>query len=79
VLIGGKEGTVGLMPPLGAALDDEKVAAVLTYIRREWGQGGSPVEPAAVAGARRASTGRAQPWTTDELMTLMRSAAGGAR
>ena len=35
VLINGKEGSVGLMPPLGSALTDEQIAAVLTYVRRE--------------------------------------------
>ena len=42
VLMNGKEGAVGLMPPLGAGLTDQQIAAVLTYIRREWGQAGSP-------------------------------------
>jgi len=28
---------VGMMAPLGAALDDEALAAVLTYLRNEWG------------------------------------------
>ena len=33
----GKEGPIGLMPPLGGALNDDQIAAVLTYVRREWG------------------------------------------
>ena len=37
IVLGGKEGSTGLMPPLGAALTDEQIAAALTYIRREWG------------------------------------------
>ena len=34
-----KEGTeyLGMMAPLGAALDDEKLAAVLTYVRGSFG------------------------------------------
>ena len=44
ILINGKEGKVGLMPPLGEALTDEQIAAVLTYVRREWGQTASPVD-----------------------------------
>lgn len=34
-----KEGTeyLGMMAPLGAALDDEKLAAVMTYVRGSWG------------------------------------------
>ena len=37
IVLGGKEGSTGLMPPLGAALSDDQIAAALTYIRREWG------------------------------------------
>jgi mono/diheme cytochrome c family protein len=25
------------MPPVGGTLDDEQIASVLTYVRREWG------------------------------------------
>ena len=38
--LNGKEGPIGLMPPIGVVLSDEQIAAVLTYIRREWGQRG---------------------------------------
>jgi mono/diheme cytochrome c family protein len=63
----GKEGAEGLMPPLGAGLSDQQIAAVLTYIRREWGQTGSPVDPATVAQVRPLTAGRTRPWTDDEL------------
>jgi mono/diheme cytochrome c family protein len=42
ILMNGKEGPVGLMPPVGSTLSDDQIAGVLTYIRREWGQDGSP-------------------------------------
>jgi mono/diheme cytochrome c family protein len=71
VLLNGKEGSTGLMPPIGASLTDEQLASVLTYIRREWGQTGSPVEPAAAAAARAATAGRPRPWTEAELQKLM--------
>ncbi|MEO8482729.1 MAG: c-type cytochrome [Acidobacteriota bacterium] len=71
ILLQGKEGTVSLMPALGATLTDEQIASVLTYVRREWGQGGSPVDPAAVRTARDASTARTRPWTNDELLKLV--------
>ena len=41
ILLNGKEGTTGLMPALGSAMTDAQVASVLTYVRREWGHGGS--------------------------------------
>jgi len=70
VLLHGKEGTVGLMPPLGAALDDEQIAGVLTYIRREWDQTGSPIDAATVKDIRAATMGRARPWTAEELARI---------
>ena len=38
IVLQGKQGDVGLMPPMGATLSDEQIAGVLTYIRREWGR-----------------------------------------
>jgi mono/diheme cytochrome c family protein len=40
-----KEGTeyLGMMAPLGAALDDEKLAAVMTYVRGSFGNKAAPV------------------------------------
>jgi mono/diheme cytochrome c family protein len=70
VLINGKEGAVGLMPPLGSVLSDEQIAAVLTYIRREWGQAGSPIDPALVTSIRPLTVGRTRPWTAEELARI---------
>ena len=72
IVLHGKEGTVALMPPLGGALSDEEVAAVLTYIRREWGHTASPIRPADVASTRTATVGRSRPWTIAELTELLR-------
>jgi mono/diheme cytochrome c family protein len=79
ILVNGKEGPVGLMPPLGATLTDTDVAAVLTYVRREWGQTGTPVEPDAVAAVRKETSSRQRPWTTDELEKLMSAPATPSR
>jgi len=70
ILLNGKEGSVGLMPPIGSALNDEQIAGVLTYIRREWGQTGTPVDPATVKAVRALTAGRTRPWTDAELKTL---------
>ncbi len=72
VLLNGKEGATGLMPPIGASLTDEQLASVLTYIRREWGQTGTPVDPATAASVRAATAGRPRPWTEAELTKLMK-------
>ena len=42
------------MPPLGASLSDDQIAAALTYIRREWGH-------TRVGGRRLDGPGRARP------------------
>jgi mono/diheme cytochrome c family protein len=71
ILFNGKEGRVGLMPPLASVLTDDQIAAVLTYIRREWGQTGSPVDAALVKETRAAAQSRSKPWTDAELQSLI--------
>lgn len=60
----------GAMPPAGPGsgfnLSSEKVAAVLTYVRQEYGNGASAVTAAKVAEVRSA-TGNHAPWTAAEL------------
>ncbi len=70
IVVGGKEGQTGLMPPLGASLTDDQIAAALTYIRREWGHTAPAVDPATVKEVRSLSTGRTRPWTNEELARL---------
>ena len=67
----GKEGAIGLMPPIGFVLSDEQIASVLTYIRREWGQSGSAVDPAVVKTVRATTADRKRPWTNVELIALV--------
>jgi len=76
ILLNGKEGRVGLMPPIGSTLSDDQIASVLTYVRREWGQVGDPVDPSVVASVRAQTAGRAKPWTEDELLAMV---PGGGR
>jgi putative membrane-bound dehydrogenase-like protein len=70
IVINGKEGSTGLMPPLGVSLTDDQIAAALTFIRREWGHTASAVDPATVKGVRALTTGRTRPWTAEELGRL---------
>jgi mono/diheme cytochrome c family protein len=74
ILLNGKEGAVGLMPPVGSVLSDDQIAGVLTYIRREWGQGGTAVDSAQVKIARGETASRTRPWTHDELMAMIKGA-----
>jgi mono/diheme cytochrome c family protein len=71
IVLSGKEGEIGLMPPL-AALDDAELASVLTYVRRAWGNAASPVAPDAVKEIRGLTKPRTRPWTADELRALPR-------
>lgn len=44
---------MGMMAPLGAALDDQKLSAVLTYVRNEWGNSAPAVTVEQAAAARK--------------------------
>jgi mono/diheme cytochrome c family protein/glucose/arabinose dehydrogenase len=77
ILLGGKEGAIGLMPPLGPSMSDADIAATVTYIRRAWGHTGSAVDPLNVMELRALSKGRAKPWTDQELQAAGRGNRGG--
>jgi putative membrane-bound dehydrogenase-like protein len=80
ILLQGKEGKVGLMPPLGATLTDDQIAGALTYVRRQWGNAAAAVDASAVKDVRTATAGRTRPWTNDELTALAAGRGGqGAR
>jgi mono/diheme cytochrome c family protein/glucose/arabinose dehydrogenase len=78
ILLAGKEGTTGLMPPLAATMTDEQLAALLTYVRRAWGNTASPVAPAEVKEVRGLTASRKTPWTENELTKLLNTNFGGA-
>ncbi len=70
LVLHGKEGSVGLMPGLGAVLTDEQISAALTFIRREWGHTASAISPAEVKDVRSQTAGRTRPWTEAELFKI---------
>ncbi len=45
ILLSGKEGPIGLMPPLGPAMNDEQIASILTFVRRSFGHTAPAVDP----------------------------------
>ena len=67
VMLHGKRGPANVMPALGSLMTDAQIAAVLTYVRREWGQTAASIDAAAVGEIRTATAGRARPWTAEEL------------
>jgi mono/diheme cytochrome c family protein len=58
------------MPNMGAALPDEDLAAVLTYIRQSWGNKASLITPEQVKAVRAEIGNRSQPWTATELNAI---------
>jgi mono/diheme cytochrome c family protein len=66
------------MPALGASglFDDEKIAGVLSYVRRAWGNAAPPVEPALVAEVRKNTVSRMFPWRAEELAQISAQPAG---
>jgi len=55
------------MPAMGAALSDEDLAAVLSYMRQSWGNKAAAIMPEQVKAIRTEVGGRSQLWTVPEL------------
>jgi len=58
------------MPAMGAALPDDDLAALLSYMRNAWGNKASVITPEQVKAIRAATASRTQPWTGPELNAL---------
>jgi mono/diheme cytochrome c family protein len=56
-----------LMPGQEAALTDDKIAAIMTFVRSTFGNTPAPVGPEVVAAARKKFADRKEPWTQAEL------------
>jgi mono/diheme cytochrome c family protein len=73
VKVGGQAWSqVPQMAAMGAALPDEDLANVLSYIRTSWGNTGSVVTAEQVKAVRAEVSNRTQPWTEEELMKIER-------
>ncbi|MEN9991331.1 MAG: hypothetical protein RLZZ224_1033, partial [Verrucomicrobiota bacterium] len=58
------------MPPQGAALADDNIAAILTHVRKSWGNDSTPVSVEQVKSVRAATAQRQEHWTAEELLKL---------
>lgn len=60
------------MPGLGASgqFDDRKLAGVISYIRRAWGNISAPITESLVETVRRETDGRTLPWRAEELTQM---------
>ncbi|HEY5792019.1 MAG TPA: cytochrome c [Chthoniobacterales bacterium] len=61
---------VGAMVPWEKVLNDEEIAAVLSYIRGEWGNDAPPISPEFVAEVRARNLSRNREWTQPELRAI---------
>ena len=57
------------MPAL-AVFDDDQIASLLTYVRREWGHTAGPVEPGSVKSIRAETEKREEAWSEAELLKI---------
>lgn len=57
----------GNMPAFSTRLNDDQLAAVLSYIRQEWGNVAEPISPASIADIRKVVPQRTAAWTEAEL------------
>ena len=62
--------------PQWKQLKDEQIAAVLTYIRSEWGNAAAPISTEYVKSLREKTTDRTEPWTQKELKAMPAESAG---
>jgi len=77
IVLHGLHGPIGVkgkpfqldMPALGV-FDDDQIAAILTFIRREWGHTANPIEPELVKTIRAETEKREEAWTEAELLKI---------
>ncbi len=58
------------MPPQGAMLPDDQVAAILTYVRSAWGNQAGQITKDQVKAIRASVEDRKMPWTAEEILKL---------
>lgn len=56
--------------PAWGALNDEHIASILTYIRREWGHTATPVDADTIKRIRASTADRGDAWTESELLKI---------
>lgn len=56
-----------VMAPLGPSLSDKEIADVLTYVRQQWSNDASPIDPVNVSKIRQDHKTRTQMWSARDL------------
>jgi putative membrane-bound dehydrogenase-like protein len=76
IVLHGKESPArGFVMPPWRQFDDAQIAAILTYVRREFGGQVAAVPPETIAAVRAATAGREKAWTDAELEAFAHPAA----
>ncbi len=58
------------MPPWKDNLSDDEIAAVLSYVRNDWGNSASVIRPEQIRAIREQEAARSTPWTAEELARI---------
>jgi mono/diheme cytochrome c family protein len=59
------------MTPWRATYNDEQIAAVLSYVRQQWGNNAPPIKPEQIKAIRAETASHAgRSWTADELQQI---------
>jgi mono/diheme cytochrome c family protein len=66
IVLNGKTSGEATMPP-HASLDDSTIAAILTYVRKSWGNDAAPVADDEIRAIRNEVAQRQEPWTETQL------------
>jgi cytochrome c oxidase cbb3-type subunit 2 len=67
------------MVPWKDVMQDDDIAAILTYVRNEWGNAAPLVKPEQVAAIRAKEKDRVDAWTAEELQKIELSPAASAK
>jgi len=68
--VGGATFGSAVMPPWDKTLNDKQIAAVLTYVRQEWGNTAGEVAPEQIAHARKEYKDRVDSWAEADLKAV---------
>jgi len=61
---------VAQMPAWGTTLTDKKIAAILTYVRGDFGNHSGPITPDQIADARKEYASRTDSWKEADLLAV---------
>lgn len=85
ILLHGISGTIHVkggvynnnMPAWNATFTDKQIAAILSYVRQNWGNSAPPIAEADMTAARQETASRTDAWSEAELLAIPAGAASG--